>query len=238
MVTVALLLDFDGTAYVSDLPVQSYARHAAEQLSVTAGTGLVAAVRAFLEQRTDILGDPRLDLSTADDGYRAVELAGSAFGLDAATLSAAYRASRRDLAASAFAVEPAEGLIELLAELAGTALTVLVTNSDPDGVIQVLEATGLAPLIDCVITDAGKPQSLPGIASRALQQAGVGPQQLISIGDRWTIDLAPVAAIGGATAYLDRYGRGDGSPTFRGPDLGSMIGDIGSWARQRSAALA
>ncbi len=238
MVTVALLLDFDGTAYVSDLPVQSYARHAAEQLGVTAGTGLVAAIRAFLERRTDIPGDPHLDLSSADDGFRAVEMAGSAFGLNAATLSAAYRASRRDLAASAFAVEPAEGLVELLSELAGRALTMLVTNSEPDGVMQVLDATGLAPFVDCVITDAGKPQSLPGIASRALQQAGVGPQQLISIGDRWATDLAPVAALGGATAYVDRYRRGDGTPTFRGPDLGSMIGDIGSWARHRTAALA
>lgn len=238
MVTAVLLLDFDGTAYVSDLPVQSYARHAAEQLSGSAGIGLVAAVRAFLERRSDIPGDPHLDLSAADDGYRAVELAGGAFGLGAPALSTAYRASRRDLAASAFAVEPADGLVELLTELRGRASTMLVTNSDSNGVSQVLDSTGLAPLIDEVITDAGKPELLPGIAWAALRRAGIEPQQLISIGDRWGADLAPVAALGGATAYVDRYHRGDGAPTFRGPDLGSMVRGIGSWARQHSAALA
>ncbi len=128
----ALLFDFDGTLYVGDLPVHAYARRVAERLDGAAGVGVVAGMRRFLEDRS-VPGDPGTDLSAAQDGYQAVELLAVAAGADADLLSAAYRQSRHDLAASAFAVDAPDGLVDLLTGLHGQVRSVVVSNADPAG---------------------------------------------------------------------------------------------------------
>lgn len=218
---LALMLDFDGTVYTGDLPVQAYARRLAEQLPDPARTGLIAGMRRFLEGR-HVPGDPGTDLSMAEDGYQAVELLAIAAGLDAGQLSVGYRASRLDLAGSVFALDPVDGLAELLRELGSRAVVVLVSNADVTGVHEVLDAVGLTPWLDEVVVDAGKPGCWPDLLSRVVEEVG-SAERIMAVGDRWSSDLAPVSAVGGWTALIDRFGRADGAPDVAGPDLEGLL---------------
>ncbi len=221
---IALMLDFDGTAYVGDLPVQAYARRLAEQLPEPAGVALIAGARRFLERR-EVPGDPGTDLSAAEDGYQAVELLAVAAGLDAGQISAGYRASRHDLAASAFALDPVEGLAALLHELGSLAVVKVISNADATGVHEVLDGVGLTPWLDEVIVDAGKPDCWPDLLRRTIDLVG-SARRIMAVGDRWNGDLAAVAAAGGWTALIDRFDRRDGTPDVTGPDLAGLLPEL------------
>ncbi len=228
---LALLLDFDGTLYVGDLPILAYARHCAEQLPAAGATELIDGVRFFLEGTS--IGDRRVDLGAAEDGYQAVEILGRALGLTEGQVDSAYALARDDLAASAFALDQPEGLEELLDELSGVHVMV-VTNAHPVGVAEVLSAIGLARFVDELITDAGKPGSMPALLRRTLAviHGADEPRRLMVVGDRWSSDLADAAGVGATTGLIDRFGRGDGNPTVRASQLSALVPAIRRWADQ------
>ena len=227
--TLALLFDFDGTLYVGDLPILAYARHAAELLPDDAATDLIDGVRFFLEGKS--ASGRTVDLTNAEDGYMSVEALARAAGLSSDHLDGAYRLARQDLAGSAFALEAPEGLPELLADLAD-AYVMVVTNADLTGVAEVLTAIEVAGHIDQIVTDAGKPSSMPGHVTSALTRIDAldAPDRLMVVGDRWTTDLADAFAAGARTALVDRFRRGDGTPHLRGANLAELIPAIRSWA--------
>jgi FMN phosphatase YigB (HAD superfamily) len=228
---IALLFDFDGTLYVGDLPILSHARHCADQLSVADAITLIDNLRLFLEGKS--VGDRFVDLTTARDGLEAVEILGAAAGLSIEQIGDAYRSSRRDLAASAFAMDAPAGLLELLTELPG-AYVLVVTNADPTGVQDVIDSIELAPYVDQLITAAGKPDSMPAVIGAALQRiAAPGrPERLMVVGDRWDTDLTDAHRLGAATALVDRFGRGEGTPTLRAADLAGLVPGIRDWAER------
>ena len=229
-----LLFDFDGTLYTGDLPVLAYARHVTDFLDHAAATSVIDGIREFLEgKHSDSAVRLLADVSAAADGYQAVELLAAAAGLDPHQVHLAYRAARAGLAASAFALDPVPGLVELLAEFSGRAYVVVVTNADPDGIAEVLVTLGLAELIDEVITDAGKPAAMPDLVRRLLARTGGRPDRLLAVGDRWATDLAAAHAAGCATALVDRFGRGDGDPTWRADATEALVPVIRSWAQHR-----
>lgn len=232
---LALLFDFDGTLYVGDLPILAYARHCSEVLSVAGATALIDNIRFFLEGK--LFGDQLVDLTAAQDGYEAVEILAAAAGLTTAQVSAAYRAARMDLAASAFALDAPDGLVGLLQDLPGVHVMV-VTNADPTGVGEVLDSIEVSDFIHQVITDAGKPASMPGLIAESLQQIGAAgePGRMMVVGDRWSTDLVDAHRLGAATALIDRFSRGDGAPTLRAADLAGLVPGIRDWvARCRVA---
>ena len=233
--TLALLFDFDGTLYVGDLPILAYARHASELLPDAAATDLIDGVRFFLEGKS-VSGRP-LDLTAAEDGYMGVEMLARAAGLTSEQLDGAYHLARKDLAGSAFALEAPEGLEELLVDLAD-AYVVVVTNADLTGVAEVLTAIEVAGHIDRIVTDAGKPHSMPGHVADTLAHIGAQhePHRLMVVGDRWSNDLAAAFAAGARTALVDRFHRGDGTPHLREATLAELIPAIRQWAENLAGA--
>ncbi|MET3806453.1 FMN phosphatase YigB (HAD superfamily) [Nakamurella sp. UYEF19] len=231
---LALLIDFDGTLYEGDLPVLSYARHCAAHLDDAGATALIDGIRYFLEGKA--IGTVAVDLSTAEDGCQAVEILAAAAGLSTDQVDEAYRRSRVDLAASAFALDAPEGLAALLGALTGVHV-VVVTNADRIGVREVIDAIGLAELVDEVVTDAGKPDTLPRIVAAALDRIGASsdPTRLMAVGDRWLHDLAAAQLAGARTAMVDRFDRGVGEPDVRARTLAGLLPGITDWARQHGA---
>lgn len=231
---LALLLDFDGTLYVGDLPVLAFARHCTEQLSAPRAKELIDGVRFFLEGKS--VADRRVDLRAAEDGEEAVEILAAAMGLTQDQIDAAYRLARADLAASAFAIDPPDGLDQLFTDLRDVHVMV-ITNAHPVGVMEVLDAIGLTAHVDDLITDAGKPGSMPGILVRTIAgiDAEAEPRRVMVIGDRWASDLADASRAGATTALIDRFDRGDGDPTVRAKDLTELIPAIRAWADQFGA---
>jgi FMN phosphatase YigB (HAD superfamily) len=227
-VTLAILLDFDGTAYRGDLAVQAYARRVAELLDSDTGMFVIAGMRSFLEGMPRPPGMPP-EFDNAEDGFELVHALSDAAGLPAAIRRQAYRASRDDLARSAFALDPVPGLADWLAEVKPESRVWVATNAPMAGIREVLDAVDLISLVDEIIPGADKPHGMHAITERAIEVAG-RPERLVAIGDRWAADLAAAAAAGGRTAHLDRYGRGLGSPTWRNAEFSPLLPALRQWA--------
>ena len=235
---LALILDFDGTLYVGDLPILAYARHVSAFLDEDGQTAFIDGLRGFLEGKRT--GRSTVNLENAEDGFHAVELLAAAAGLTPHQVHLGYEASRADVARSAFALDVPDGLVDVLTELHEVALIRLVTNASPTGIAEVLDVLGLAAFIDDVVTEAGKPAGMPDIVCDTLRRVGSenACDRLLAVGDRWTTDLAEVHRIGGATAYIDRYGRADGQPTWRATSLAELLPNISGWARRARTRIA
>ena len=174
-----LLFDFDGTVSLGHGPVLAYARHIAEK----AGHPSIAHdAEALLN--SDNVGSAR-------DGYHLVHTLAAELDVPEETCQEAYMASRENLADTG--ITAPEGLAEFLASYPGR--TILATNSPEIGLSAALHTLGLKESFDAVYTGVGKPKGLTRILDTDL--AGTDPTRLISFGDIWEYDLAPVAAMGG-----------------------------------------
>ena len=213
--TCVLLFDFDGTVSLGDEPVVAFARHLDEEAGSASGliTRTVARflaadgrLAAALDGLTD--ADPMyLGLRFVDgsiDGYSAAQSLAALLGVAGERIDAAYQESRADLADGLISTHAPEGFGSFLAAFPASAHRVLVSNSPASGLLEQVDKLGLGRLFDEVVTDAKKPAGLPAIAERVLAEHDVPPSRLVSVGDVWANDLAPVAALGGLTALIDR----------------------------------
>lgn len=180
-----LLFDFDGTISLGHGPVLAYARHIAEK----AGHPSIAHDAEALLNSNDV--------GSARDGYHLVHTLAAELDVPEETCQKAYMASRENLADTD--ITAPEGLAEFLASYPGR--TILATNSPEIGLSAALHTLGLKESFDAVYTGVGKPQGLTRILDTDL--AGTDPTRLISFGDIWEFDLAPVAAVGGRTVLVD-----------------------------------
>ncbi len=221
-----MLFDFDGTLCLGDDPVLAYAVAVEDRLRARGeSTALRDNVRHALNSddlNSDDLGivpGGAAETATPQDGYQLVQALGQAAGLDEAECSAAFRAARAQLIAGGLHrtdVHTPAGVQSLLAELRQSAAVVLVTNAPAEGFSLWLEALGLSAAFDAVINDAAKPAGMPAAVTRARSLTGISDSSpVLSIGDIWANDLAPVAELGGTTVLIDRHAAGAGSPDHR-----------------------
>ena len=210
-----VLLTVDGVLHDSDLPVQAFARHVTEMLPAERVRPVIAGMRGFLEGKTELL-PPDVDLSAAEDGEQAVEILARAAGLSSEQIESARLAGRGDLVASSWAVDEPDGLAELLAELSGRArVGVLAEPGDP-AAAAVLDALGHRGRRD----------------RRRRSGTGSDPALVLVIGTRWAGELASAQHAGCATALVDRFGRGRGTPTYRATALPDLLDPVRRWLDQ------
>lgn len=180
-----LLFDFDGTISLGHGPVLVYARHIAEK---SGHPSIVDDAEARLRSG---------DVGKARDGYHLVRTLAAELNVPEETCQEAYMASRENLADTG--IRAPEGLSEFLASYPGR--TILATNSPEIGLDAALRTLDLKESFDSIYTRVGKPQGLTRLLSTAL--AETNPTTIVSFGDIWEFDLAPVAAMGGRTVLVD-----------------------------------
>lgn len=130
--------------------------------------------------------------------------------------------SLTDALLSALRFEPfADARPALVRARARGARVVVVSNWDVS-LLEVLELTGLAPLLDAVVTSAaaGAAKPAPVIFRRALALAGVAPEDALHVGDSLDEDVAGARACGIEAVLLSRAGGGGppGVTTITGLD--------------------
>ena len=169
------------------------------------------------------------------DGYQLTQLLAHQAGLTGAESGQCFRRARRELVAAgleATDLHAPGGTAQLLAELRGNAVIVLITNSPAEGFAPWLEVLGLSHSFDAVINDARKPFGMPEALAqaRSCAEASIGAHNVLSVGDIWRNDLAPVSVQGGATILLDRFSTGLGTPDHRVADWEEAAPIVRSWA--------
>ncbi|WP_433674759.1 HAD family hydrolase [Microbacterium gorillae] len=206
----AVIFDFDGTVALGDGPLRAYAR-AVEELGGVTGIEQALAVPA-----------PELL-----DGYDVIRAAAEDLGVDADVLSAAYLASRAVLGTAEAAIFAPAGLAEFL-RAAGEAgvLRILATNAPDVRIAEALESLGIEGGFDRIVTSVGKPAGLDALLD---DLAAEGVTDVLSIGDIWRNDLAPVHRRGGRTALIGEFADESAAPDHRAPTLPELWDDLRSW---------
>lgn len=207
-----IIFDFDGTIALGDGPVLAYAQQIAAELGDP--EGFVAGIRAALAA-----GD-----EDSLDGYDVVRRAAEAAGADAAQLSRAYLASRAQLATEHAPITAPDGLASFLVDARAAADRILVTNAPDIRLVEALSVLGLDDLFDRVVTGAGKPAGMERVLDDLPADARV-----LSIGDIWHNDLAPVHRRGHATALVGDFAASSATPTFRADSLTALLPQLREW---------
>lgn len=203
---VALALH--GVAHSDDLAVQSFARHLATR-APGRGRWIIAGMRAFLEDKPQLLPDPPWS-ARPSTGHRAVELLATAAGCSDDDIDRARAASRRDLAGSAWILDPADGLDELLDLAGGRARVVVLADADDPATAPVLDALELTDRVTMAASTPARDQTLV-------------------IDAAWPPRLVAARAVGHRTALVDRFRTGDGEPDLRAGDLAGLLPGVAAW---------
>ncbi len=163
---------------------------------------LVRAVRAEMAYYKEHAHEGRDEESLADLRRRCADLLSGELGVEVtvAELVDAVRMRAYPDAAPALEALRARGLA-----------TYVVSNWDCS-LPQVLEHCGLDGYFDGVVSSAtaGSRKPEPAIFERALEMAGVGPAQVVHVGDTPEEDAAGARAAGIAPLLIDRDGNGSG----------------------------
>ena len=208
-----LAFTLPGVAYDDDIAVQAFARHLTAAVEAGGGNGrrIVAGMRAVLEGKPDLLPDPPWSVPPAT-GERAVEHLAVAAGCPPDLLGRARTAARQDLARTAWLLDPADGLTELLDAAAGRA-RVVADPADPV-TVAILDALELTERVTLVA-----PEDLDTLPAGSM----------VLIDATWAPHLARAQANGQRTVLIDRFGTGDGRPDRRTKDLRGVVPDIAAW---------
>ncbi|WP_208858760.1 HAD family hydrolase [Cryobacterium zongtaii] len=231
-----LVFDFDGTVSLGHGPIRSYARF------IAGGLPTAHAVD-FLGRFEDSISGTPWATTCPDgqpiDGYDLVRLLAAHYDVSASARSAAYLASRHQLATNAAPVTAPAGLADFLAEARPAAYLVLATNAPAIRIDEALAALGLTGAFDVVHTDVGKPAGFDPLLDSLLTRLPVGANStnLASIGDVWENDLAPAYRRGATTALVGAHRPSPATPTYRAEHLHELYPALRGWLDSASSTL-
>lgn len=117
-----------------------------------------------------------------------------------------------DLASRYRAIYQAErraipGVLALLHALRPHVQLGIITNNLAQEQYEKLRVCSLDTLFDCIIISAEVGMAKPDLAifQLTLNRLKCAPQQAVMVGDSWTVDIVPAAALGLRTVWLNRY---------------------------------
>ena len=228
-----LVFDFDGTVSLGHGPIRSYARF------IAGGLATAQAVEFLGRFEDGISAAPSATDPAAQpiDGYDLVRLLAEQYSVGATARSAAYLASRHELATCAAPVSSPAGLAGFLTEARPAAYLVLATNAPAIRIDEALSALGLTGAFDLVQTDVGKPAGFGPLLERLLTRlpAGSSPANLASVGDVWANDLAPASRRGATTALVGTHLPPNANPTYRAELLHELYPALRGWLKSTTA---
>lgn len=221
MVPAVVLLDAMGTLVRLQCPwpnlVRSLGRRGVTIEESLARSAMLAEIAYYREHHDE--GGTDAGLAKLRDECAAV--LGAALGDSVTARLTAGDVRAAMLEAIVFDVYPEVPAV--LAELRDRGARLVVVSNWDRSLLEVLDRTGLTPLLDGVVISAQEGVAKPDrrIFARALQVAGVPADCAIHVGDSVTADVEGALAAGIGAVFVDR----DGSPPRRVAGA-KVIGDL------------
>ncbi|MGH2512163.1 MAG: HAD family hydrolase [Candidatus Limnocylindrales bacterium] len=226
--TGLLVLDFDGTVWRGNEPLEAYAETVAQDLSSPDRRSYLTRVNAFLAgDRWEAPAGAELP----EDGWAAVAKFVAEYGATLEQRQRAFHATRARIAAGEFHLDVPAGLPEFLAWSRASCAIVLASNSPVSSVLPVLEQLGLVALFDAITCDARKPAGLQALGPAWANQYVLEPNRIMSIGDHYPNDIAPAHAAGWSTTYLTPWRAVPGPCSVVGTTFEEVLPSLRSWVR-------
>lgn len=213
-----LILDFDGTLCLGDGPVRAFAREVASAVGASAAE-LLDPLDRFLQ------GESGTPFDGSADAYTAVAEWARNRGLERGAMTAAFLRGRAEVDAGSIEISSPDGVIGRLGALEGWH-RVLVTNSPLASTVTLTARLGLDTVLDAIIGDAAKPGGLDALLAPDGELDVRRWRRIVSLGDIWINDLAPVHAVGGDTGLIERHPQPEATPTWRADNVQSLLDQI------------
>jgi putative hydrolase of the HAD superfamily len=133
-----------------------------------------------------------------------------------------------DALLAALRFEPFGDAREALRAARSAGARVIVVSNWDVSLLEVLEVTGLSPLIDGAVTSAaiGAAKPAPAIFRHALALAGVAPDEAVHVGDNLAEDVAGARDSGIPAVLLDRDGTPPPGPPFDGVRVIATLAEL------------
>lgn len=128
------------------------------------------------------------------------------YGGDRRAHEEAFLHVRTLMSQPSFVMRPIDGLQEAITGLRGRVVQVLATNSLQPDSEAILGKIGLLGLFDQMSFDTKKPSGLTRLCTDLATQYGIPFQSIVSVGDNLVNDVAPAAALGCQTVFIDPHG--------------------------------
>jgi putative hydrolase of the HAD superfamily len=218
----AVLLDAFGTLVELDRPV---ARSLATRGIATRPQAVARALRAEIAYYRASHGDARDQPSLEALRDRCAEVFRKALGEPASSADAALV---REALLEGLRFRVFDEVPGVLAQLRDAGARIVVVSNWDVSLAGVLEQTGLAGLVDAVLTSAeeGVSKPDPELFRRALALAGaVEPQRALHVGDDLDADVGGARAAGVPVVLLDRAGAFAAAPE-RGVRVARTLAEI------------
>ncbi|WP_281889814.1 HAD family hydrolase [Paenibacillus sp. YYML68] len=141
------------------------------------------------------------------DAWSAVNVVASYWNVDPAKRTEAFMRVREEMVneAAAVAIEKHRGLLAAIESLDAVTHKWLITNSPEPAAKPFVNYMGLEHTFSSVIFGGHKPYKLSEHIGTLAQEAGIEPQQILSIGDHAWNDLYPIREMGGRTVFISPY---------------------------------
>jgi len=138
------------------------------------------------------------------------------YGMNGATSSEAFLATREYMMGPEFQMNPIPGLKEAIEQSRANGVKqVLVTNSPQPDSEKILDKLGLLHSLDEKVFNARKPNGTKGVFERLSQQFDVPFDRILSVGDNWVNEILPANELGCQTVYIDPHAIGAGLEATR-----------------------
>ncbi|WP_235946810.1 HAD family hydrolase [Paenibacillus glycinis] len=126
-------------------------------------------------------------------------------GIPPAVRSQAFLSVRRDMIGNLNSITPHEGVNAAIRGLKSIRHKLLMTNSPEEAAVGFVAKLGLENAFDTVVYGGNKPDGLIEYLRRYMNENGIAPGQIASIGDNAWNELYPIKRMGGRTVLVSRY---------------------------------
>lgn len=215
-----LLFDFDGTLYRGDAPFRFYAREIARAMSGKHRKTYLSQVEAHLGGQTGVV---------AGDNWEAVVKLALPYVQDPDLFNDAFLATRTYMMSEECELEVPPDLRRFLSRAHGRVVLAVASNSPEQAALPLLDKLGLRDSFDTVRHSTGKPAGLLPLADELIDQYGLNPRLVMSIGDHYVNDIAPALERGWITAHISPRGYHPGPSTYQGRQLEDVLPYARAW---------